>query len=191
MGGFIVGAIFGEAFAASLMGSVLAFAINMVASSILSKVMSPDAPDAPNQQPNPGNRQQLPPAGDNKLPILYGTGYLGGIITDMSITSDNQRIYWVMALCEVTNTDENSTGSPDTITFGNVYWGGKRCIFSTNSSISAAKLVKNEEYKIVTVGTTDFTLLGAPSNTVGTIFTATKAGSGTGTAKCGPAHAAS
>jgi hypothetical protein len=37
-------------------------------------------------------------------------------------------------------------------------------------------------YKILTVGTTDFTLIGAASNTVGLTFTATGAGAGTGTA---------
>ena len=38
-------------------------------------------------------------------------------------------------------------------------------------------------YKIVTAGTTDFTLIGAANNNVGTIFTATGVGSGTGTAR--------
>lgn len=131
-GGFIVTALAGEIFAATLVGQIVAFAINMVASSILSKVFAPSLPGQDNlnaQQPNPGNRQQLAPAGDNKLPVLYGTAYLGGIITDMSISSDNQDIYWVMSLCEVTNSE--SGGTPDTITFGNIYWGGKKCIFST------------------------------------------------------------
>lgn len=36
-------------------------------------------------------------------------------------------------------------------------------------------------YKIATVGDTDFTLIGSPNNTVGTIFTATGVGTGTGT----------
>lgn len=38
------------------------------------------------------------------------------------------------------------------------------------------------QYRIVTVGTTDFTLIGAASNTVGLVFVATGAGAGTGTA---------
>ena len=38
------------------------------------------------------------------------------------------------------------------------------------------------EYKIQTVGTTDFTLIGAANNNVGTIFTATGVGTGDGTA---------
>jgi hypothetical protein len=38
-------------------------------------------------------------------------------------------------------------------------------------------------YRIFSIGTTDFTLIGAASNTVGTIFTATGPGTGTGTAQ--------
>ncbi len=41
-------------------------------------------------------------------------------------------------------------------------------------------------YVIVTIGTTDFTLIGASSNTVGVGFTATGVGSGTGTANPTP-----
>ena len=132
-GGAIVAAVVSKAFAATIVGQVIAFAINMVASSIISKIFAPSAPDQGNlnaQQPNPGNRQQLPPAGDNKLPVVYGTAFVGGVITDMSISSDNQDIYWVMSLCEVTNTETG--GAPDTITFGNVYWGGKRVNFNAN-----------------------------------------------------------
>ena len=55
---------------------------------------------------------------------------MGGIITDLSITTDNQTLYYVFALSEVTNTEAGvSVGSADTITFGDVYWGGKKCIF--------------------------------------------------------------
>ena len=132
-GGAVVGALVSKAFAATVMGQIIAFGINMIASSIISKIFAPNIPNQDNlnaQQPNPGNRQQLPPAGDNKLPVVYGTAYVGGVITDMSISSDNQDIYWVMSLCEVTNTETG--GSPDIITFGNVYWGGKRVNFNAN-----------------------------------------------------------
>jgi hypothetical protein len=113
-----------------VLAEVIAFGITMVASTIISKVFAPSAPDMSNlnaQQPNPGNRQQLPPAGDNKIPVIYGQAYVGGIITDLTISQNNQDIYWVFSLSEVTNTE--SGGTPDTITFGNVYWGGKLCIF--------------------------------------------------------------
>jgi hypothetical protein len=48
---------------------------------------------------------------------------------------------------------------------------------------AAGTFVNGKTYEIVTVGTTDFTLIGAASNTVGVQFTATGVGSGTGTAK--------
>ena len=49
-------------------------------------------------------------------------------------------------------------------------------------AVTAGSFVTGTIYRILTVGTTDFTLIGAASNTVGVIFTATGAGSGTGTA---------
>ena len=137
MGGIIAAEIFaGTAFAGGIVESVVAFAINMVISSVISAVFAPDPPSAPGtqSQPNPGNRQQAPPAGDNKLPVVYGTAYLGGVVVDMSISSDNQDIYWVMALCEVTNTETG--GSPDTFSFGNIYWGGKRVIFGSGVQVT-------------------------------------------------------
>ena len=125
----------------SMIAQVVGFAISMVASSILSKIFAPSAPDQSNlnaQQPNPGNRQQLPPAGDNKIPVIYGSAYTGGIITDLSITEDNQDLYWVFALAEVTNTETG--GTPDTFTFGNVYWGGKLCIFDPTAQYKVTGL---------------------------------------------------
>jgi hypothetical protein len=122
-GGMIAIAIGFSGTAATIVG----FAINMVASTILSKVFAPDLPNQAAQK-NPGNPQQLPPAGDNKLPVIYGTSYSGGVITDVSITANNQTIYWVFSICEVTNT-ELSGATPDTFTFGKIYWGGKLCIF--------------------------------------------------------------
>ena len=128
MPGSIIAAYFGLT---EITASIVAFAINMVASSILSKAFAPDSNqnNTLGDQRNPGSRIQIPPAGDNKIPIVYGSAYVGGIITDLSITTDNQTLYYCLALAEVTNT--NTGSSPDTYTFGNVYWGGKKVIFST------------------------------------------------------------
>lgn len=51
-----------------------------------------------------------------------------------------------------------------------------------SSLVPAGAFTPGQHYNIVTVGTTDYTLIGAPSNTVGMSFLATGAGSGTGTA---------
>lgn len=49
-------------------------------------------------------------------------------------------------------------------------------------SVAAGSFVVGRVYEIEAVGTTDFTAIGAASNTVGVQFTATGAGTGTGTA---------
>lgn len=142
----ILGAVFGDALmAAAALGSVgyavASFAINMVVSSIITKALGPSNPNTADSQnnPNPGNRQQLPPATDNKLPVVYGSAFVGGTVTDLSISSDNQTMFYCLALSEVTNTENG--GSGDVFTFGNIYWGGKRCVFDGTEQARVVSLL--------------------------------------------------
>jgi hypothetical protein len=130
-----------------------AFAVNMIASAIISKSLGSQGPSTNDVTQNPGSRAQVPPAGDNKVPVIYGSAYVGGIITDLSITSNNQKMFYVLTLAEVTNTESGS--SPDTYTFGDVYFGGKKCVFGTGA----------DTYKVVglldeSTGVTDTTVSG-------------------------------
>jgi len=50
------------------------------------------------------------------------------------------------------------------------------------ASVTAGSFIVNQRYVITSIGTTDFTLIGASANTVGVEFVATGVGSGTGTA---------
>jgi len=52
----------------------------------------------------------------------------------------------------------------------------------SGSTITAGAFIVGSRYTIVSVGTTNFTLIGAASNTIGVIFIATGVGAGTGTA---------
>lgn len=54
--------------------------------------------------------------------------------------------------------------------------------YATGDTVAAGGLIVGRDYTILTVGTTDFTLIGASANTIGVSFTATGAGAGTGTA---------
>lgn len=150
-GSIIAVQVFGLA-AGTFAAAATAFAINMVASSIISKAFGAQAPNSNDSTPNPGNNQQLPPAGDNKLPVVYGSAYVGGIVTDLSITSDNQKIYYVLALSEVTNSETG--GTPDEITFGNIYWGGKLCVFDPVNQYQVTGLLDES------TGITDTTVNG-------------------------------
>jgi Putative phage tail protein len=125
--------------AGSFEAIAVAFAINMVASAVVAKQLAPDIPNGSGSSPNPGSRQLVPPAGDNKLPVVYGSAYVGGTITDMTITADNKTLYYAIALSEVTNTEYG--GTPDTITFGNIYYGGKLCQFAGDDPTKVVGLV--------------------------------------------------
>ena len=56
------------------------------------------------------------------------------------------------------------------------------------STTSAGSFVIGQRYTITVVGTTDFTLIGAASNTLGVSFTATGPGTGSGTARINPGY---
>lgn len=139
--------------AGTFAAAATAFVINMAISAIITKAFfSPQQPGGDGglagDSPNPGNRQQIPPATDNKLPVVYGEAWLGGTITDLSISSNNQELYYVLSICEVTD-----NGS-DTITFGDVYWGGKRCNFADSTSPNVVSLTDES------TGTTDSSVNG-------------------------------
>jgi len=79
--------------------------------------------------------------------------------------------------------DNNSTTSQWDVQRQAVH-GGVHLVKPTTSIITAGSFVVGKTYTIVSIGTTDFTLIGADSNpAVGEIFTATGLGSGDGTAR--------
>lgn len=62
-------------------------------------------------------------------------------------------------------------------------------VSALGTSLAATVLAANRVYRIAVVGTTDFTLIGAGNNNVGTTFIASGAGTGTGTAQPGGFYA--
>ena len=138
-----------SAIAASTALMVSAFVVNLVVSMAISFAVSaviggPNAPGAGgagvgDASRDPGNRVQVPPATANKLPVVYGNAWVGGTMIDLSITSSDQTMYYVLALSEVTNTNTGQT--PDTITFGDVYYGGKKCIFNATDKYQVDALL--------------------------------------------------
>jgi hypothetical protein len=105
--------------------SLVVMGVSMMASAVISATTPAPGPVSSGQtQLNTGSTVQLQPQTSNKLPTVYGTAFVGGVITDLSITSDNQNLYFVVSLCEVTG---NGT---DSITIGDIYYQGKKCVFS-------------------------------------------------------------
>lgn len=182
-GSIIAAAIYGAG-ATGWYVAATAFAINMVASAVIARVFAPDRPTIDSsglQAQNPGSRVTAPPAGDNKLPVVYGSAYVGGSLIDMSITSDSQTMYYVLALSEVTNTETG--GTPDTFTFGKIYYAGKRVIFDGTDLTKVNGLLDES------TGLTDTTVAGkinfylyrnGSNNPANTSLTATSVLSGGG-----------
>jgi len=146
-GGGLMGGIIGAALA--VVGFVtdqpelITMGITMMASYVISALTAPKQPgESPQQtQLNTGTNLQIQPGTNNKLPVVYGNCFVGGTVTDLSITSDNQNLYYVLSLCEVTG------GGADTIQYGDIYYGGKLCLFSgltyTDTSVNVATISGN------------------------------------------------
>jgi hypothetical protein len=115
VGTIIAAYVLGAAAVGTFTYYAMAFAINIVASSIISRSFVPQTNNDALNSTNPGNPQQQPPASDNKIPIVYGTGWVGGVVTDLTITTDNQVMYYVLSLSEATG------GSTTTIVSGRSY----------------------------------------------------------------------
>jgi hypothetical protein len=75
-----------------------------------------------------GNRVQLPPATDNKIPVVYGSAYMKPILVDAKISTDQKTMWHVMVFSEAMDSD-----SIGTFSFGDIYWGDKRLIFGDNA----------------------------------------------------------
>ncbi|HEY1793302.1 MAG TPA: hypothetical protein VGG34_10315 [Opitutaceae bacterium] len=70
----------------------------------------------------------------------------------------------------------------DAPTMGRVRFQSAGTVDSYNSNPAATALVSGQSYSICTPGNTNWTLVGAANNLAGTVFTASRAGTGTGTA---------
>ena len=66
-----------------------------------------------------------------------------------------------MALSEVTNSE--SGGTPDVITFGNIYWGGKKVVFGSGAAVTGLLDESTGETQDVT-GYMDIYLYNRPVN---------------------------
>jgi hypothetical protein len=79
-----------------------------------------------------------------------------------------------------TVTGISSSGTTVTVNHDAITYTNGQTVTVT-ATANATALVSGATCTILSVGTTDFTLIGAANNTVGTSFTATGAGTGTGT----------
>jgi len=142
--GFVVAAV--KVVAAAVAKSAIAKAvvkltaaaiISKVASKSISKLIAKRSGDV-GSGTDAGARVQLPPASDNKLPIVYGSAWVSGPIFDAKISADQKYMWYAIALCE------KPAGQNISFDLVNgVYYGGRLVNFGGLGAV--ASLVTNSD----------------------------------------------
>lgn len=81
-----------------------------------------------------GIRLQVAPDTTNPIPIVYGSAYLGGKITDAQLVDSNKTMWYCLTLSEVptTTTLRLSDGATITTTVDEIYWNNQRVYFKAD-----------------------------------------------------------
>lgn len=113
----IVGFATGDGIGSTLARTaVLGYALNRVLSNVNPK----------NQQPeDPGQRIQLNPNTENSIPVVYGTAFLSGSVTDAALTASKTTMWYCVTICEKTGTKISDDEQSD-ISIDEIYWNGYR-----------------------------------------------------------------
>jgi len=111
-------------------GTAAAFAVSVIATGlaiITARILLPSAGGGArgSASQDTGVRVQIPPATNNKIPVIYGRVFQQGIITDARLSADRQVMTYVLILSEKT-----ATG---TFTCENIYWNDQKLVFKSGS----------------------------------------------------------
>ena len=87
----------------NLKGAIIRFALSLAVSYLTQKLFSPETPGQDSNAgsaKDPGVKQRIPSDPSNKLPVVYGEDKVHGSIIFADISSDNQTMAFIIALCE-------------------------------------------------------------------------------------------
>jgi hypothetical protein len=98
-----------------------------------------------------GVRLQVKPNAESKIPVLYGSAFFGGNISDAAMTNANRSMWYSIVLSEKTGT-QFSNSAASTYVLNNVYWNNQRIVFRADG-ITA-------DYTVDSNGTIDRSLSG-------------------------------
>jgi hypothetical protein len=132
--GYVTGSSVGSQLART---AITGYALNQ-----LSKSINKDNQTATTEV-DPGVRQQVEASTDNSIPVVYGTAWLGGIITDAELTTDNATMYYCITLCEKTGNTGLGSGAASVFQFKEIYRDDMRLIFE-NDGITVKSEVDRE-----------------------------------------------
>jgi hypothetical protein len=108
--------------------AILGFLLNQMNKSVQKENNTPAEQAA---TPDYGVRLQIDPNADQQVPVLYGSGVFGGIITEAVLSNSNRTMTYVLTLCEKTGV-KISDDLASTFKFKNIYWNDNRIVFDSN-----------------------------------------------------------
>lgn len=85
--------------------------------------------------PNNKNTIQVTPDTTNRIPVIYGAAFTGGVLVDAQISNDLQTMWYVYAISEKTGA-KLSDGSDSTFIFREFYYNNQRLVLD-NDGITA------------------------------------------------------
>lgn len=123
--GFLTGNSIGGSLART---ALTGYALNKVTNSITKENAVTES-----KRIDPGVRLQVNPSPEHRIPVVYGTALIGGIITDAVLTNNDQTMYFVLTICERTGNTNLGQGAASTFGFKNIYWDGNRLSFQSDA----------------------------------------------------------
>ena len=108
------------------------FAINFAVSYVVTRVFGSKPP----QSQDTGARQQVPPANNNSIPVVYGDAWLGGTFVDAVLSTDQKTMYYVLAISSISS-DASATFSFDRTKF---YYGDRLVTFDNTDLTKVVSL---------------------------------------------------
>lgn len=112
------------------------FAINFAVSYVVTRAFG----SKPSQAQDMGARQQMPPASNNSIPVVYGSAWLGGTFVDAVLSSDQKTMYYVIAISSISS-DASATFTYDRSKF---YSGDRLVTFDNTDQTKVISLTDGD-----------------------------------------------
>ena len=109
--------------------AALGLILNQVSKSINKDNSKKDT--ANTAQPDRFVREQLSPDTNHSIPVVYGTAFIKGIITDAFMTNDNGTMFYCITISEKTGT-LLSTSADSVISFNNIFINDAQVTFQSD-----------------------------------------------------------
>jgi hypothetical protein len=113
--------------------TVASFAVRAFLTIGISKLLNRNSSSG--AQATGGGRVPVNPSTENKLPVVYGTAYMAGTVTDAKINDKQDTMWYVFAMSEVTDTG--------TLSYDKVYWNGNEVTFDPTIQSKVIKWTTN------------------------------------------------